>query len=111
MSIERLRAQLERLKEQTERQSGIVNVQLRDGTVARFNREDMKEAFLSLVDALEAHGTDELPEPHPFRVAVANSINPAEHGFFSGAFGIVDKGGEPFVGPVPDLAEQGQQRE
>jgi hypothetical protein len=107
VSIERLKSQLERLKEEAENRSGIVRVELKDGSVARFTQEDMKAAFLNLLAMLEANGTDEIPEPPPFLVAVTNSVNPEQHGFFSGVLGVVDSNGEPFVGPVPDLSERG----
>ena len=67
-----LRDQLRRLRRAAEGE--MIDIPQRDGTVRRFTEQDMKDAFVNLVDRGGA-GEDAPPE-HPLLEAVRNSSDP-----------------------------------
>jgi len=92
-----LRDQLRRLRRAAE--GKMIDIPQRDGTVRRFTEQDMKDAFVNLVDRGGA-GEDAPPE-HPLLEAVRNSSDPEWLNSFYFA-------GDPeaHTQPVEDLSER-----
>ena len=94
MSLRRSLHRLERAY-----QGGMITTPLKDGTVARFPRTALREAYLSNMDALRARADgDDPPEPHPLCRALQNAVHcePWHETFFD----MFED-----TGAVPDLSE------
>ena len=82
---------------------GYVFVPQSDGSSAKkFRPDEVRAAYVNYCQMIEALGSDEVVEPHPFNVAVANSTDLSLR---QSAFGIPTLAGD--VENVGDLSEQG----
>jgi hypothetical protein len=90
-----LRDQLRRLKREAKEE--MIVIPQRDGTVRRFTEQDMKDAFVNLVD--RGGAGDDAPPEHPILEAVRNSSDPE---WLNSFYGV----GEPeeHTQPVEDLS-------
>ena len=95
MSLRRSLRRLERAY-----QGGMMLIEQKDGSVARFPKSALKAAFLSNCDALAARADGEdPPEPHPLCRALQNaSVRESWHETFYDQF--------EDTGPVEDLSEE-----
>jgi hypothetical protein len=93
-----LRGRLKRLERDASKE--LVEIPQRDGTVKRFPKRALMEAFLYLIDVAvgEAPSTD---EPKIFG-ALRNAREPAQK--WMGSF-YFDPAEYPAIEPVPDLSE------
>ena len=72
----RFRHYLKNLERQTRDKE--IRILQKDGTVARFSQEDLKDAFLVNVDRLRGEDV----EPHPLSLAIQNAAHEGWHDSF-----------------------------
>ena len=96
-----IRDEIQSLKRQVERESLVIPQ--RNGTVAKFPKAALADAFLVNLQRM----TDEDIDPHPLSVAIENSTDPDRYSgtFFDSEMRVVGEDDEPLDSAVEDLAE------
>ena len=92
-----LRNRLKRLERVSKAE--MVSIPQLDGSIARFPRSALKEAFLRNMDFLHARANgEEPPEPHPLQLALWNAAQPEP--WHETYYDLIEDSG-----PVEDLSE------
>ena len=96
-----IRDEIRALKRQAEISSIVIPQ--KDGTVAKFPKSALADAFLVNLQRM----TDEDIDPHPLSVAIENSTDPDRYSgtFFDSEMRVVGEDDEPLDSAVEDLAE------